>query len=65
MTLLKYTPYVYLILAAFFIYDAVEKWNVEGATPILSLLMAGLGIFMFFFRKRFAKKMQDRSNHKS
>ncbi|MFA9186702.1 hypothetical protein AAGV33_01215 [Flavobacterium sp. FBOR7N2.3] len=64
MSFLKYTPYVYLILAAFFIYDAIEKWNVENATPILSLLMAGLGIFMFFFRKRFAKKMQER-NRKS
>ena len=65
MTLLKYTPYVYLLLAAFFIYDAIENWNVENSTPMLSLLMAGLGIFMFFFRKRFAKKMQDRSNPKS
>ncbi|OYX86068.1 MAG: hypothetical protein B7Y83_02740 [Flavobacteriales bacterium 32-34-25] len=64
MSYLKYTPYVYLILAAFFIYDAIIKWNDETATPILSLLMAGLGIFMFFFRKRFTKKMQDR-NHKS
>ncbi|WP_140486079.1 DUF6526 family protein [Flavobacterium sp. GSA192] len=61
MSFFKYTPYVYLILAAFFIYDAIEKWNVADATPVLSLLMAGLGIFMFFFRRRFAKKMQDRN----
>ncbi|KDN54800.1 hypothetical protein [Flavobacterium seoulense] len=64
MTFFKYTPYVYLLLAGFFIYEAVVKWNDPEATPMLSLLMAGLGIFMFFFRRRFVKKMQDR-NHKS
>ncbi|MEO8252751.1 MAG: hypothetical protein ABI554_00085 [Flavobacterium sp.] len=64
MGYLKYTPYIYLIFAVFFIYDAIAKWNDPTATPVLSLLIAGLGIFMFFFRRRFAKKMHDR-NHKS
>ncbi len=64
MSYLKYTPYIYLVFAVFFVYDAVEKWNNPNETPILSLLIAGLGVFMFFFRRRFAKKMQDR-NRKS
>ncbi len=64
MSYLKYTPYIYLVFAAFFVYDAIVKWNDTTATPVLSLLIAGLGVFMFFFRRRFAKKMQDR-NRKS
>lgn len=64
MSYLKYTPYLYLVFAVFFVYDAIVKWDNPKETPILSLLIAGLGVFMFFFRRRFAKKMQDR-NHKS
>jgi len=64
MSYLKYTPYIYLIFTVFFVYDAIEKWNDPKGTPMLSLLIAGLGVFMFFFRRRFAKKMHDR-NHKS
>jgi len=64
MSYLKYTPYIYLIFTVFFVYDAIEKWNDPKGTPMLSLLIAGLGVFMFFFRRRFARKMQDR-NHKS
>lgn len=61
MSYLKYTPFLYLIFAVVFIYDAISKWNDESATPLLSLLIAGLAVFMFFFRRRFAKKMQDRN----
>ncbi|MFC5682563.1 hypothetical protein ACYE2N_12250 [Flavobacterium sp. MAHUQ-51] len=64
MNYLKYTPYIYLLFAGFFVYDAIEKWNNPKETPLLSLLIAGLGVFMFFFRRRFVKKMQDR-NRKS
>jgi hypothetical protein len=61
MQYLKYTPYLYLILGAAFFYDAISKWDVPTATPNISLLLGGLAVFMFFFRKRFAKKMEDRN----
>lgn len=60
--ILKYTPYLYLILGAAFIFDAVTKWNDPNETPKISLLIGGLAIFMFFFRRRFAKKMEERNN---
>lgn len=61
MNYLKYTQYVYLVFAGFFIFDGISKWNQENATPILSLIIAGVAIFMFFFRRKFAKKFDDRN----
>jgi predicted membrane-bound mannosyltransferase len=62
MSYLKYTPFLYLILGAVFIYDGFSKWNDATATPIVSLFIGALAIFMFFFRRRFAKKLEDRNN---
>jgi Flp pilus assembly protein TadB len=62
MGYLKYTPYIYLIFALYFIYEAIVKWNGPDATPWLSVMIAALAIFMFFFRRKYAKKMQDRNN---
>ena len=61
MTYLKYTQYFYLVFAVFFIYDGISKWGVEGTTPWLSFMIAGLAVFMFFFRRKFAKKFEDRN----
>ncbi|MGO4822412.1 MULTISPECIES: hypothetical protein [unclassified Flavobacterium] len=62
MGYMKYTPYIYLIFGLYFIYDGIAKWNEPDATPILSLLIASVAIFMFFFRRNFAKRMEDRKN---
>ncbi|HQE34051.1 hypothetical protein C3L50_06985 [Flavobacterium alvei] len=61
MQYIKYTPFLYLILAAAFFYDAFTKWNLPNETPKISLLIGGLAVFMFFFRRRFAKKLEDRN----
>jgi hypothetical protein len=62
MKYLKYTPYLYLILGAVFVYDGISKWNDTAATPKVSLFIGLLAIFMFFFRRRFAKKLEDRNS---
>lgn len=61
MGYLKYTQYVYLLFAVFFIYDGVIKLNegIEGST--MSFIIAGLAVFMFFFRRKFARKFDDRN----
>ncbi|RKS94502.1 hypothetical protein BC952_0108 [Flavobacterium limicola] len=61
MNYLKYTQYVYLIFGAFFIYDGFTKLNDPTGTPWLSFMVAGLAIFMFFFRRKFAKKAEERN----
>jgi hypothetical protein len=61
MNYLKYTSYIYLVFAVYFIYDGISKFNDPTATPWLSLMIAGLAVFMFFFRRKFSKKFEDRN----
>jgi hypothetical protein len=39
--------------------DAISKWN-NVEKPWLSVVLAGLAFFTFFFRRKFAKKFADR-----
>ena len=59
MGYLKYTQYVYLVFAIYFIFDGVTKLNEGNDTPWLSFAIAVMAIFMFFFRRKFAKKFDD------
>jgi uncharacterized membrane protein len=62
MKLLRIFQYAYIIFAILFLYDAISNWSVDRNRAYMSLFFAALGVFMFFFRKRFAKKFQDRNN---
>ena len=59
MGYLKYTQYVYLVFAIYFIFDGVTKLNEGNDTPWWSFAIAAMAIFMFFFRRKFAKKFDD------
>jgi hypothetical protein len=49
MGYLKYTPYIYLIFALYFVYEALQM---ERSDATLGFVMiAALVIFMFSFRK--------------
>ena len=61
MNYLKYTPYAYLLAAAFFLYDAFAKYTDNDNSYWISLLFATIAIFVFLFRKRYAKKFEERS----
>jgi len=65
MSYLKFTPYLYLAAAGFFIYDGISQLNNNEDNYWLSFLIAGLSIFMFFFRRKYAKKFADRDNRPS
>ena len=62
MKYLKYTPYIYLIAAIIFAIRAVEIWDKEQDQSYLFLGITVLSVFMFFFRRRFAKKFEDRNS---
>lgn len=63
MNILKYTQYVYLVFAAFFLYEGISKWNESENKPWLQFMIAGMAIFMFFFRRKFANKFNDRNKN--
>lgn len=62
MNYLKYTQYVYLVAALFFVFKAIEIWDEDNDQQILFIGIAVLSICMFLFRRKFAKKFEDRNN---
>ncbi|WP_298237802.1 hypothetical protein [uncultured Algibacter sp.] len=60
----KFFQYAYLIFAALFIYDAIDKYFNQGVVAYTSLLLGATAVFMFFFKRKFAKKFdkKDPSN---
>jgi len=60
----KYTQYIYIAFAIYFIYDGFTKLKQEGDGATLSFIIAGMAIFMVIFRRRFAKKINDDRNKK-
>ncbi|HNP31873.1 MAG TPA: hypothetical protein PKN96_01125 [Flavobacterium sp.] len=58
----KFTQYAYLFAAILFGIDGFNEFehgNKEGAYVRFGL--AALGVFMFFFRRSFARKLQERN----
>ena len=63
MNYLKFTQYAYLIAGILFAVDAYRKWETDNGNAILEALFAAIGIFMFFFRRKFAKKFEERNKN--
>ncbi|WP_299361428.1 hypothetical protein [Winogradskyella sp.] len=61
MKILKFFQYAYIVFAVLFLWDAISNWSVDRSRSYMSLFFVALALFMFFFRKRFAKKFQDRN----
>jgi len=58
MSYLKIIQYVYLIAFGLFIFDGVRKLMSEDeGSPWISFFFAAIALFMFFFRRHFAQKM--------
>jgi len=60
MKIFQIFQYAYLIFGALFLWDAITNWSIDRNRSYMSLFFVALAVFMFFFRKRFAKKFQDR-----
>ncbi|MCP1996888.1 hypothetical protein [Flavobacterium sp. HSC-61S13] len=63
MKLYNFIPYFYLFIAALFIYDGITKY-LNSQDYYLNIAVAAVAIFMFFFRKKYAKKMEDHHKNK-
>lgn len=65
MNYLKFTQYAYLIAGILFAVDAYKKWETDNGNAIIEAIFAAIGIFMFFFRRKFAKKFEAHNKNKS
>lgn len=63
MKYLKYTQYAYLIAGALFLVDGFMKWKAQEPNAFVILGLGVVAIGMFFFRRKFGKKFEDRSNN--
>ena len=64
MNYLKFTQYAYLIAGILFAVDAFRKWEAnDKGNAIIVAIFAAIGIFMFFFRRKFARKFEERNKN--
>ena len=61
MKFFKYFEFAYLFIAAFFLFETVRLWNAEGNRAYLFLFFVIMAIFMFFFKRRFRKRFEERN----
>ncbi|MGB1307496.1 MAG: hypothetical protein ACPG6B_01200 [Oceanihabitans sp.] len=61
MKIFKLFQYAYLIFGALFLYDAISNWSIDRNRAYLSLLFTALAIFMFFFRRKFGRKFDNKN----
>lgn len=61
MKFFKYIEYAYLAFAVFFIVEAVRSWNDPSDQKFIFLGIAVMAVFMFFFKRKFRKKMEQRN----
>jgi hypothetical protein len=59
MNYLRLVQYFYLAFAAFFAYDAFAKFT-KNENYVLSILIALVSLGMFFFRRHFYNKYQNK-----
>lgn len=64
MSYLKFTPYLYLAAGLFFGWDAFDKYRNGEPNYWFGVILAAICIFMFFFRRRYAQKFEERRKNR-
>jgi len=57
----RYFEYAYLLFAAFFLFEAFRIWSEQRSRAYLFLFFVVVAVFMFFFKRRFRRKYEDRN----
>jgi uncharacterized membrane protein len=58
--ILRYTEYVYLIVALFSMYRIFTDWNTDRQNAYLFVFFAVVSVGMFLFRRNYRKKFEQR-----
>ncbi len=53
--------YGYLFIALVFIVETVLNWNSNRERAYLLMLFSIVAVFMYFFKKRFRKRVENRN----
>ncbi len=56
----KIFEYGYLFIALVLIVETVINWNSNRQRAYLFLVFSGIAVFMYFFKKRFRKRIERR-----
>jgi len=56
--------YAYLAMAAFSIYIVITNWTDNRDRAYIFALFTVVAIFMFFFKKKFRKKIEEHNKKK-
>jgi len=61
MKFFKYFEFAYIAFAIFFIIEAIRTWEYSQGRAYLYLFFSALAVFMFFFRRRFRNKIEQKN----
>lgn len=60
INILRYTEYLYLAVFFFSIYRIFTDWSIDRQSAYLFIFFALVSIGMFFFRRNYRKKFEQR-----
>lgn len=61
--ILRYTEYLYAIVAVFSLYRIFTDWNTDRSMAYIFIFFAIISTGMFFFRRNYRKKFEQRQNN--
>jgi len=62
---LKISGFAYILLALFSLYSSYTRWNNDRDNAYIFLGFAVLLIFMFFFKRSFIKRYEERAKNQN
>ncbi|WP_298487550.1 hypothetical protein [uncultured Maribacter sp.] len=58
--ILRYTEYLYLIVFFFSVYRVFTDWTIDKNSAYLFIFFAAVSLGMFFFRRNYRRKFEQR-----
>jgi hypothetical protein len=58
--ILRYTEYLYLVVAIISVYKTIELWNSDREGTYIFIFFAIVSIGMFIFRRNYRKRFEKR-----
>ncbi|MFK5982006.1 MAG: hypothetical protein QM499_03745 [Flavobacteriaceae bacterium] len=56
--------YLYIVMAAMSVYVVITSWTIDRNRAYLFIVFSIVAILMFFFKRNFRKKIEERNNQK-